>query len=228
MAYKDWMPGRRDEIMTLAKTWIMNLPSSGGAWTVSQDEIDELAVLVETAQETLNDAAKNKGDEVLNARVREAFAALTRYMRLMRERKFFTPPMTEGDWLKLGMRPRDRIPTPVPPPTAQVEGNLAFPGIGLVEIVKIQMTGGKIDRRADYGVRIYYGLLGKSAVHDNFRLTEPPATGNDLPHSVFTRRRSHLFDFTGNSGCAVFFCMRYENSKGEAGPWGPVLEAHIP
>jgi hypothetical protein len=79
----------------------------------------------------------------------------------------------------------------VPPPTAHVEGNLAFPGIGLVEIVKIQMTGSKIDRRADYGVRIYYGVLAKPAAHDKFRLSAPPVTGDDLPNSVFTRRKKH-------------------------------------
>ena len=29
-------------------------------------------------------------------------------------------------------------------------------------------------------------------------------------------------------GKEVFFCMRYENSKGEAGPWGIILSAFIP
>jgi hypothetical protein len=138
------------------------------------------------------------------------------------------PLVTDIDRKELGITIHDLIPTPVPPPTAQVEGNLAFPGIGLVEIVKIQMTGGKIDRRADYGVRIYYGVLAKPAAHDKFRLASPPNTGDDLPHSVFTRRKKHLFDFTGDSGCAVYFCMRYENSKGDVGPWGPIIEAHIP
>jgi hypothetical protein len=128
------------------------------------------------------------------------------------------PLVTDIERKELGITIHDLIPTPVPPPTAQVEGNLAFPGIGLVEIVKIQMTGGKIDRRADYGVRIYYGVLAKPAAHDKFRLASPPNTGDDLPHSVFTRRKKHLFDFTGDSGCAVYFCMRYENSKGDTGP----------
>jgi hypothetical protein len=203
---------------------VQKLPNSGGAWTVTPAEVTELAVLADTAQETLDDAAKDKGSQIDNARVREAFAALTRFMRLLCERKFFSPPC----WTPTGSGSAFAPATKSRPPTAQVEGNLAFPGIGLVEIVKIQMTGGKIDRRADYGVRIYYGLLGKTEVHDKFRLTEPPKTGDDLPHSVFTRKRSHLFDFTGNSGYAVFFCMRYENSKRETGPWGPVLEAHVP
>jgi hypothetical protein len=224
----DWLPSKRNEQLAMARTWISQLPRANGAWVVSQDEIDELAVFADTAEEALADAAKDRGSKTENARVREAFSALTRFMRLFRQRKFFTPPMLDSDWIRLGLRPRDVIPTPVPPPTAQVEGNLAFPGIGLVEIIKIQMTGGRLDRRADYGVRIYYGLMGKEAAHDKFRLTAPPRTGDDLPHSVFTRRKRHLFDFNGDSGCSVYFCMRYENSKGETGPWGPILEAYVP
>jgi hypothetical protein len=71
-------------------------------------------------------------------------------------------------------------------------------------------------------------VLAAPAAHDKFRLSAPPKTGDDLPHSVFTRKKSHLFAFAGDSGNAVYFCMRYENSKGEAGPWGPVVETHIP
>ena len=29
-------------------------------------------------------------------------------------------------------------------------------------------------------------------------------------------------------GQTVYFCIRYENSKGKAGPWGPIFQAIIP
>ncbi|MDR2184295.1 MAG: hypothetical protein LBO80_01305 [Treponema sp.] len=35
-------------------------------------------------------------------------------------------------------------------------------------------------------------------------------------------------DFDGESGNTVYFCLRYENSKGEAGPFGPVFSAVVP
>jgi hypothetical protein len=45
---------------------------------------------------------------------------------------------------------------------------------------------------------------------------------------AFTRRKRERFDFDGESGNTVYFCLRYENSKGEAGPFGPLLSAVVP
>jgi hypothetical protein len=32
---------------------------------------------------------------------------------------------------------------------------------------------------------------------------------------------------TGDSGKQAFFCTRFENNKGQAGPWGEVVETFI-
>jgi hypothetical protein len=85
--------------------------------------------------------------------------------------------------------------------------------------------------RADYGVRIFWGIMGEPAAHDKFRLAAPPVTGDDLPHSTFTHRKRYLFDFSGDSGKTVWFCLRYENEKGGKegeGPFGPLFSAIIP
>jgi hypothetical protein len=87
------------------------------------------------------------------------------------------------------------------------------------------------DPRSDYGVRIFYGLSGEPTDTYRFRLNEPPKKGGDLPYSVFTRRKKERFDFEGESGNRVWFCLRYENSKGGKegeGPFGPILTAIIP
>jgi hypothetical protein len=49
---------------------------------------------------------------------------------------------------------------------------------------------------------------------DKFRLTAPPETGADQPHATFTHRKRFRFDFDGDSGQTVYFCLRYENEKG--------------
>ncbi|MDR1929980.1 MAG: hypothetical protein LBQ44_05040 [Treponema sp.] len=140
------------------------------------------------------------------------------------------PPVTNVDRTAMGIHNRDPHPTPVPKPTAQVEADLTFPGIHLVELKKIRpiASGAPPDPRSDYGVRIYYGILDGSGRE---RITAPPLTGDDLPHSVFTRRKKYRFDFDGSSGKTVYLCMRYENDKGGEegeGPFGPILSAVIP
>jgi hypothetical protein len=60
-------------------------------------------------------------------------------------------------------------------------------------------------------------------------LVKVSASGNDLPHSKFTRRKKELLDFAQeDGGKTVYFCTRYENVKGEPGPWEPLFSSVIP
>jgi hypothetical protein len=126
---------------------------------------------------------------------------------------------------------KDTIPTPVPPPTTQVEADILLPGIHLIElkIKPYSELAHNNTARSDHCVRIYYRVLGDVTATDKFRLSAPPGSGDDLPHSVFTRKHKYQFDFPEEDrGKTVYFCLRYENSKGDSGPWGPILQAIIP
>jgi hypothetical protein len=142
----------------------------------------------------------------------------------------FPDIVTEGDLRNMGIPPIDEDHTNIPPPQVQVEADLAFPGIHMVELRKIRPVSGldRPDPRSDHGVRIYYGITGEENAEFPFRLDGPIKTARVLPYSVFTRKKKERFDFEGESGNTVYFCLRYENSKGEAGPYGPILSAVIP
>jgi hypothetical protein len=141
----------------------------------------------------------------------------------------FVTPEEKRD---LGNHLHDPHPTPVPQPHDRPEADIVYPGIHTVELVNIRRTPGIVsdDPRSDYGVRIHFGILdpGPGA----FRVASPPKTGDDLPHSDFTRKKKYLFDFSEEDrGKTVYFCLRYENSKGGKegkGPFGPILNAVIP
>ncbi|MDR2093266.1 MAG: hypothetical protein LBP58_08140 [Azoarcus sp.] len=88
---------------------------------------------------------------------------------------------------------------------------------------------------SDYGYRIYHGILPpggasvEAATGPKRELLKAAVTGDELPHSRFTRRPIELFDFEQtDSGKTVYFSVRFENAKGEPGPWGPVFHAVIP
>ncbi|MDR2136498.1 MAG: hypothetical protein LBO76_07775, partial [Treponema sp.] len=62
-------------------------------------------------------------------------------------------------------------------------------------------------------------------------VTGEPKQGSGLLNSIFSRRKKECFNFEGESGSRVYFCLRYENAKGREegqGPFGPVLSAVIP
>jgi hypothetical protein len=57
----------------------------------------------------------------------------------------------------------------------------------------------------------------------------PPAKAEDPANSAFATRTPHLFEFTGDHrGQTVFFCLRWENNKGDKGPWGEIVSAVVP
>jgi hypothetical protein len=166
-----------------------------------------------TPEDTL---AKNNRKEAAKALIRPF---VNQYLRF--------PPVTDEDRLAMGIPNRDTKPSRVPAPTSQAEADLAFPGIHLLELLKIRKVGNlSDDPRSDYGVSIHIGIV--DAVHGKWRITAPPATGEDMPYTVFTREKKLLLDLDGESGKTVYLCLRYENSKGEAGPFGPILHAVIP
>jgi hypothetical protein len=140
--------------------------------------------------------------------------------------------LTLADIVALGLKPRDPA-SPIPTPTAQPEADLAFPGIHLVQLRNIRPVSGGIppDSRSDYGVRIFFGLSGDPTEAHRFRVAAPPKSGRELPESLFTRRKRELFDFDGESGKTVYFCLQYERPSGGRegkGPFGPLLSAVIP
>jgi hypothetical protein len=71
-------------------------------------------------------------------------------------------------------------------------------------------------------------LSGESTEKNRFRVNEAPKSGWDLPNSVFTRRKKERFDFDGESGNRVYFCLKYEIPSGGEGSFGPILTAVIP
>ena len=225
----DWLPSKRTERLVMAKTWSTVLAASGPAWKIPFPEIAILNIKITKSQESLDAAQSASRNKINTAICNQTFDSLTAYMRELKERRFFVPPLTYADLIALELTPPDTNPTPISTPTAQVEADLTFPDIHLVELKNIRPVGGpEPDSRSDYGMRIYWGIMGPVTASDKFRLDGIPASGDDLPYSKYTRRHKEFFDFDGESGNTVFFCLRYENPTGQAGPFGPMLKAVIP
>jgi hypothetical protein len=49
---------------------------------------------------------------VATARCKTMFGHLTEFMRYFKKRYFLSPPLTEADFVSLGLRPHDKHPTP--------------------------------------------------------------------------------------------------------------------
>ena len=140
-------------------------------------------------------------------------------MRDIKKRFFFTPPLTEADFVSLGLKPHDAHPTASGAPTAQVMVETCLAGRHELGVKIVYVTGSPNDA-ANKGYRIWYSVLAAGE--------SPPANPEDLRKSFYTQRKKDLIEFDfGDSGKTAYFAVQIENG-GKKGPWGPLVSALIP
>lgn len=227
MKYSDWMPAKRHERIAMAVNWAEYLNANMTKFNIPEERVTHLTSLVNAVVDDTSVTRQNRS-AAINARIKNNIEVLTADMRDIKRRYFFIPPLTAKDMVSLGLKPADDVLSTIAAPVTQPAGDLCFNGPAMVGIRNIRPFVNRKTCTAEYGVRIYYGILTANTAGRMLVLEKRPATGDELPHSVFTRRRSHMFQFAGMSGCEAFFCMRYENSKGEQGPWGTVISTFLP
>jgi hypothetical protein len=232
----DWVPGRREEQIALSENWQSILASKATAWSIPTAEVTALKTLSTAAEAALALSQSSARTVVITAQAKAAFVALIDKMRFLKNRYFVSPPLLEADFISLGLKPHDSKPTPVPPPIAQAEADVTYPGAHMLELRLRPVADTAPDpHHSAYGFRVYFGILPpggatlEAAASSKHELMKPPVTGDELPHSHFTRRKRERLDFSQEErGKIIYFCVRYENAKGESGPWGPIFSAVIP
>jgi hypothetical protein len=217
---KDWLPTARTGILAMADDWIVVGTAKKTLWGIPDPALTELTTRRDAARTALV-TAKNETTRtpVANAQCKETFEALSGFMRDFKRRYFLSPPLVDSDYVSLGLKPHDSIPTPSTKPTAQVTIETFL--VGRHELgVRIVYVTGSPDDPANKGYRIWYSVIAPGET--------PPARPEDLRMSFFTKRRKDLIEFDfGDSGKTVYFAVQVEND-GKKGPWGPMVSALIP
>jgi len=231
----DWLPGSRSGQLAMAKNWKMVLEETATTWGVPQTDVNQFSSLITMAENILAKATAIDRNVIVTAQLNAIFDTLCNRMRDMKRRYFLSPPLDDAGLVALGLRPHDTTATPIPAPMGQATVDVSYPGVSRLRLQMHDVDKAPRDPRADYGFRIYFGILppGGASVEDATGgaryLMKPVMLGKDLPHSQFTRRRRIIMDFPQeDSGKTAYFCIRYENAKGEQGPWGPMVSAVIP
>jgi hypothetical protein len=232
----DWLPSKREEQITMSKNWQTILTTKATAWSIPTADVTALKTLTTAAETALALAQSSSRTVVITAQAKAAFAVFVDKMRFIKSRYFVSPPLVDADFISLGLKPHDTKPTPIPPPVDQAEADVTYPAAHTLELHLRPLADSAPDpHRSDYGFRVYFGILPpggasvEAATSPKRELMKTPVTGEALPHSHFTRRKRERMDFSQEeSGKTIYFCVRYENAKGEPGPWGPIFSAVIP
>jgi hypothetical protein len=217
---RDWLPKSRTEQLAMADDWIAVCLGKKTAWNIPDPVMENLITLKGTAANAL-ETAKNETTRtpVATAQCKEAFDALADFMRDFKRRYFLSPPLLDSDYISLGLKPHDPIPTPSGPPTAQVNVETYLVGRHELGVRIIYVVGSPTDP-ANKGYRIWYSVVGQGET--------PPTNPDDLRKSFYTKRKKDVIDFEfWDSGKAAYFAVQIEN-EGKKGPWGPLVSALIP
>jgi len=216
----DWLPSKKKDQLQMVRNWVLSLETKHEAWNVPTSKITSL-IEAYAAAEHENSIPSSERNMVTNMRKKTAFSVLTEEMRDIKRRYFYIPPLTESDFKGLGLKPKDTTPTPIGDPVGLVTATIRYPNEGALELRFEHVMSSPFDRRANYGIKIRYGI---------FHVDAPPVVDvNLLVNFKFTKRRKEMFNFDReNRKKIAYFCMRYENSKGGEGQWGPVISGVIP
>jgi hypothetical protein len=220
MPHEDWLPHWREITLAMAKDWSPVLNGRKASWNVADALISELGDLTEDAENALA-AVNNESTKtpVAVARCRTAFRALEAFMRDLKKRHFFSPPLTDADRTALGLRGPDTTPTPHPTPGLKPDTEAEPWGKGRHRVTALNPeTHNKKKPPLVKGVAFAYHVRDADA---------PKQAAADMP-SVFQAGTERSFQWTeADYGRVADYAAAYENEGGKRGPWSDVVSVII-
>jgi len=221
MSRNDYIPSNDMKLLEWVRLLLAYVEIHYERWRIMEPSEDLQALLVEYTARVTAMLNPNVG----KVEIREKNLAKAKLVKEIRGfvQGFISrnPFVTEADKLSMGLRVHDTIPTTVLDPVGLATADITFPSSMQLMLHLKPVEKSQDDPRAYYGYRIYYSIYAQGEV--------PPKDGLDLRLSRFTRRSKERFTFLPSDiGKTAYFSIRYENSKGKAGPWGPMIFAIIP
>jgi hypothetical protein len=146
--------------------------------------------------------------------LKQAKAAFTAVYRKLYQLIKHLPTVTNGDLAAMGF-PTVSAPThtPVPPPNTAPEAEIRFPAPSVVEI-HFRDAGSERKGKSHgvHGAEIGWAILESA-----------PSKMADLVHSSFDTNSPFRLTFDiDQRGKTLYFAVRWENTRGEKGPWSEI------
>jgi hypothetical protein len=206
--------------MNRANNWKDKFTQEPPVVALTPDLLVSFTDAIQTVETLMNIAPVDR-TPTMTAQLRADTNELTALMRNIKRRFIFSPPLTDTDLLSLGLQPKDTTPTAVGLPQGLVTASVKYLQERALELGYYHVENTPTDKRANYGIKTRYAVFPPevTAIENIGQLTE----------TAFTRQKKMTFKFgDADRRKVAWFRMRYENSKGEAGEWGPYVQAMIP
>ncbi|MDR1382376.1 MAG: hypothetical protein LBJ67_00805 [Planctomycetaceae bacterium] len=131
-----------------------------------------------------------------------------------------SPFVTDDDLLAMGLPKRNTTHTPAPVATTYPDFDIDRSTLRRLTIHFYDQgkEKSKAKPNGQHGAEIRWAILDS-----------PPTKLDDLVHSSFDTHTPFTLEFDEDQrGKTVYFALRWENTRGEKGPWGEIESAIIP
>ena len=220
MSTTDWMPTSNDGKRQMCYSWINYAGKEWERLEIPEARITVLSGIYNDFMH-LHMMPPEERTPVIAAELKMATKKLEDAMRLFKRQNLFSPPLEDKDYIGFGLKIPDSEPTPVAAPLGSAEADIMYLGGQQLELHFKHTDGTPVDHRAEHGIKIYFDVFDAN--------DSRPLSGKELKRAQFTRHKKFVIRFEPEDiGKRVYFCLRYENAKGEAGPWGSMISAIIP
>jgi hypothetical protein len=215
----DYIPKRDEVFRDCAQNLYTYALSKYQNWNITspQPPLESLLNAYQDALASAQSPNRGKVDVLTKNEARVALEAAVRpYVKAYLS---FNPAVSDADREQMGITIHDKTKTPVLPPTTIPEAEIDS---SIIRQLTIHFKDNGSERRGKP-----HGVHGVEIVWD---ITETiPLKMEEFKNSVFDTRSPYTFTFDESQrGKKVFFCLRWENAKGEKGPWSEIYNAIIP
>ncbi|MDR2824328.1 MAG: hypothetical protein LBB41_03905 [Prevotellaceae bacterium] len=221
MTGTNFIPRADDKFLVWLKVLIAYLIKNQTGWRIPLDELKDLAVLEETFEVSLAIAEDPSTRTPVSIKAkndaRKAVESSTR--TLLKAYVTYNPLVTDADREAMGLPVHKTTRTPVPTPVTFPEAEVRLPSPAVVEI---HFRDSQSEHRAKpagvHGAEISWAIFD-----------EAPVDWKQLTHSSFDTHTPLRLTFEGaDRGKTLYFALRWENTRGEKGPWSEILNVIIP
>jgi hypothetical protein len=214
-----YIPAADSALVDWAANFVTKLTAHAQDWNVTEAELtalNEAKTLFANLHQLVDSPAKSK---ILVDQKNEARKQLVTLIRDLVGFKLKNPIITNNQRLELGLPVHDNTRTPVPTPTTHVVFTLKVQSI---REVRIDFKDEHSDSKAKP-----YGYDGAVVFHEV--MEQKPNDPNTLTHSVLATKTPFTLEFNEEQrGKKVFVAIKWQNEKGQMGPWSEVQSIIVP
>jgi len=219
MTNQSYLPKKDAELLSWSNNFSAIVTANAESWEIPATDVTKLQSRLSDFESLIAKAKSPSRSSIIVTEKNEVRKALVATIRELVNFRLKNPVITDSQLVTLGLRPRDKTrtlsPAPVTYPELQIDR-------AVIRQLTVHYRDTDSERKAKpagvHGVEIRWSIL-----------SVPPTSVDNLITSSFSTKTPFMMSFNEDDrGKWVYFCARWENNRGEKGPWSEIVESVIP